>query len=229
MPDLQLGFYDALSILSYGLTAVSYAMRGMRWLRIITLVACLLDVVIYFFIRPGQPLWIHIVMNALFIAINAYQLLLLHREGRASGLSGEATWLYETMFSLLTPGEFRKLLAAGRWSAASDGDVLIKKGQPVAAVTVLIDGHFDLYWDCEHRFKRVPRGAIVGEMSFLSGRPASADVRAGGQVRLFSMAHGSLRRFEHEKPELFAKLGFIFARQVVDKLVLANDRTLLVH
>ena len=69
------------------------------------------------------------------------------------------------------------------------------------------------------------RGAIVGEMSFLSGRPASADVHASGPVRLFSLAHGTLRHFQHDRPELFAKLDYIFARQVVDKLVVANDRT----
>jgi len=229
MPELELGFYDALSILSYGLIAVSYAMRDMRWLRIITVVACLLDVVIYYFIRPGQPLWIHVVMNFLFIAINCYQLLMLHRDGRAGGWNREAAWLYETVFPLLTPGEFRKLLAAGHWSTAPDGDVLLKKGQTAAKVTVLIDGHLDLYWDGEQRFERVPRGAIVGEMSFLSGRPASADVRAGGEARLFTMAHDKLRQFLRERPELFAKLGYIFAQQVVDKLVVANDRTLFSH
>ena len=229
MPALQLGFYDALSILSYGLIAMSYAMRYMRWLRIITIVACLLDVMIYYFIRPGQPLWIHVVINVLFIAINGYQFLVLHRDGRAQNLSCEAAWLHQTVFSLLTPGEFRKLLAAGRWSAAHDGDVLLQKGQNAAAVTGLVEGHLDLFWDGEHRFERVRPGAIVGEMSFLSGRPASADVRAEGAVRLFSLAHAALQPFQHQQPELFAKLGYIFARQVVDKLVAVNERTLLSH
>jgi len=168
-------------------------------------------------------------MNFLFIAINSYQLLMLHREGRAGGWNREAAWPYETVFPLLTPGEFRKLLAAGDWSTAPDGDVLLKKGQAAAKVTVLIDGHLDLYWEGEQRFERVPRRAIDGEMSFLSGRAASADVRAGGEARFFTSAHDKLRQFQHELPELFAELGYICARQVVDKLVVANDRTLFSH
>lgn len=224
MPAIQIGFYDALSIFSYGMTAVSYAMRDMRWLRIITLAACLLDVVIYFFIRPGQPLWIHIVMNVVFIAINAYQLLALHRDSRARGLDPQAAWLSETVFSSLTPGEFRALLAAGRWRTAPDGAVVLQKGEAAADVSVLVEGHLNVYWDGERLVDRVPPGAVVGEMSFLSGRPASATVRAGGQARLFSLAHTDLQQFQRARPELFAKLSFIFAQQVVNKLVDANDR-----
>ena len=151
MPDFQHGVYDALSILSYGLIAVSYAMREMRWLRIITVGACLLDVVIYYFIRPGQPLWIPIVMNILLIAINGYQLLMLYRDQRAGGWNSEAGWFYETVFTRLTPGEFRKVLAAGRWATLPDGHVLLEKGRPAATVTFLVDGHLDLYWDGEKR------------------------------------------------------------------------------
>jgi hypothetical protein len=226
MSNIQLGFYDYLTILSYGLIAVSYTMREMRWLRVITVVACLMDIAIYYFIRPGQPLWVHIVMNTVFVVINVYQLYVLRSDGIAGPMSREAKWLYDSVFSLLTPGEFRKVLAAGSWQTASDGHVLLEKGRRVASVMVLADGSLDLYLDKDKWISSIQRGSIVGEMSFLADRPASADVRAKGEARLFSLTHVSLGQFKRDQPNLFSKLSYIFALQVVEKLVNADDRAL---
>ena len=69
---IDLGFFDWLSAFSYGLIALSYAMRDIKWLRIITVAACTFDIFIYYYIRPGQPMCVQMMKCILFIAIKDY-------------------------------------------------------------------------------------------------------------------------------------------------------------
>ena len=74
---IDLGFFDWLSAFSYGLIALLYAMRDIKWLRIITVAACTFDIFIYYYIRPGQPMCVQMMMCILFIAIKDYWLCVL--------------------------------------------------------------------------------------------------------------------------------------------------------
>lgn len=61
-------------------------------------------------------------------------------------------------------------------------------------------------------------------MSYLTGKPASADVRAGDQARVFHLPHKTLDDMKLKDPELHAKISYVLGRQVADKLSDANQR-----
>jgi hypothetical protein len=113
--NFDLGFYYWLAYFSFGLIAISYSMRDTKWLRIITVMACFVDLLVYYFIRAGQPMWVQLGMNMLFIVINAYQLYVLWHEQQADIYHGEQDWLYKHIFPLLSPGEYKRLLKLGIW------------------------------------------------------------------------------------------------------------------
>ena len=65
-------------------------------------------------------------------------------------------------------------------------------------------------------------GGLVGEISYLTGKPASADVRAGTVTRLFVISHSELDRIKLERPDLHNKLMYVLGREVAQKLANAN-------
>lgn len=216
-----LGFFDWLALVSYGLIAGSYLMRDMKWLRLITVVACSVDLVVYYFIRPGNPLWVQWGMSLLFIAINLFQLWLLWRESQAGRLDGDALWLYENVFRPLSPGEFRRLLQLGRWHHLSPRKRLLTQDRSVEALDVVVNGRLDARQG-HTVLNSIPAGGMVGEISYLTGRGASADVVSGSDTQLFGLPHQALDQLKRERPELHTKLVHLMGQEVARKLAASS-------
>lgn len=220
--NVTLGFYDGLAFVSYSLIALSYAMRDIKWLRILTIVACLVDLFVYYYIRPGQPMWVQLVMSVLFITINSYQLYVLWRDQAMHTFDGEQGWLYKHVFSLLTPGEFKRLHMLGSWQTLVPAEQLLHKGTAVNEVYFVVSGQLNALWDT-NVLNIVHPGGLVGEVSYLTGMRASSDVVAQLESRLFMLRHDVLHNLKHKYPELHIKLNYIFARELADKLVDTNQ------
>ena len=216
-----LGFFDLLAFVTFSINAFSYVMRDMKWLRIITIVAMLGDLVVYYNIRPGSPLWVQFGMSALIIAINVYQLYMLWRERQASHFAGEAGWLYEHVFGPLTPGEFKRVLKLGHWSQLQEGEHVLHKDAVVDQIGVVVRGRLDAMWG-DTVLNAVPPGGLVGEISYLTGKRASANVVAGTDVHLFVITHSVLDKIKVDRPDLHTKLMYVLGREVAQKLATSN-------
>lgn len=71
----------------------------------------------------------------------------------------------------------------------------------------------------------VPAGGLVGEIGYLTGKMASADVVAGLETRLFNLTHSALNKLKLERPELHNKILYILSREVIEKLAKSNQQT----
>jgi len=222
--NFDLGFYDWLAFSSYGLIAISYSMRDIKWLRIITLVACFVDLVVYYFIRAGQPLWVQLGMTVLFIVINLYQLYVLWQDQQAEVFHGEQDWLYKHIFPLLSPGEFKRLLKLGSWQTIAPQQHVLRQDSVVEQLAFVVTGRLDALWGTTV-LNSVPAGGLVGEISYLTGKTASAAVVAGLETRLFSLAHSALDKLKLEHPELHNKVLYILSRNLIEKLAKSNQKT----
>lgn len=214
---LDLGIFDWLAAFSYGLIALSYAMRNIRWLRTITIAACTLDIFIYYYIRPGQPMWVQMVMSILFIAINAYQLVVLWQESRVVRFDAESQRLYSSVFSLLTPGEFKRLLRIGSYASLNKGDMLLTKDVHPDAISVVVSGNL-LVKLGDEALNHIQAGGFAGEMSYFTGLPASVDVQAATATRVFRIAPAEIERLRGAVPDLHTKITGILGRDVAEKL-----------
>lgn len=217
----QMGFFDLLAFVTFSINAFSYVMRDIKWLRIITIVAMVGDLFVYYNIRAGSPLWVQFGMSGLIIVINAVMLFLLWQEKQASHFGGDAGWLYEHVFAPLSPGEFRKLLKLGRWSQLQAGAYVLHKGAVVDEVGFVVHGRLDATWG-DTLLNSVMPGGLVGEISYLTGKHASADVRAGSDTTLFVLTHGVLDKIKLERPDLHTKLMYVLGREVAQKLAASN-------
>ena len=213
----NLGFYDLLSIVSSGLITTSYVMRDVMWLRIVSVVASSVGLVVYFNIRPGQPLWVQIFFISVTLTVNLYYLSVLFRERFVTDLADDDVWLYKNTFSFLTPPEFRRLLKIGRRLDLAEGNALLEQGQASKGVAVLTDGLLAVSFNAKP-ITHISPGGFAGELSFLTGSPASARVQATGTARVFMLDHEPLTQLFARQPGLKAKLEGIWGRILAERL-----------
>jgi hypothetical protein len=217
MGSIDIGLFDWLSCISYGLLALSYLMRDIKWLRIITMFACTLDLVIYYQIRPGQPLWVQLFFTVVFLTINAYQLQVIWRETRRTSFSGDEGFLYKNVFSILTPGEFRRVLKFAHFEDLPQGKHLMRRDEHVDHICVLCRGSLGIHIS-GNLLNTIEVGSFVGEMGYLTQRPASVNVIATTASRVLQIDRKNLEELELKHPDVHAKLIWIMGRDIADKL-----------
>lgn len=212
-----MGVWDWLAGLSYGMLALSYVMRDMRWLRVIAILAASLDLAIYYNIRPDQPMWVQFGFSMVFVAINMYQLYVLWLDAQGSRFEGDAKVLYESVFKTLTPGEFRRVLALGQFVSVANGVEVLRMGHAVDNVTIMVAGELAIFRQA-NILSHVSPGAFIGEMGYITGKPASVNVRASKPSRVFSIACASLLELDETSPDLHSKLMGLMGRDIAEKL-----------
>ena len=215
--ELRLDFFDGLSAFSYGLIALSYAMRDIKWLRIFMILACAVDIIVYYGIRPGQPMWVQLLMSILLIAINVYQLVALWKETQSNVFDEEAKLLYDRVFYLLTPGEFRRLLKVGSFETLQAGDTLLSKDKRADAISVVVAGELDVRLG-DNTLSKIHVGGFAGEMSYFTGQAASVNVCAAVKTQTFRIGHREFETLRDKYPEMHIKLTGILGRDISEKL-----------
>jgi hypothetical protein len=195
---------------------LSYMVRDILWLRVLSVAAglCLMP---YYCHCGDHPLWAPISWNALFAAVNVVQIVLLVGERWPRSLTGQQRQLYEKIFPELSPGEFVKLMKMGARRELSVGEQLVARGSVVEDMTVLLQGGLEVRAD-GRVIARLRPGQFVGEMSFVTGEKASADVIATEPSTVVSCSQASLHELLDAKPALALKIRAALGRDVVAKL-----------
>ena len=193
----------------------SYLVRDILWLRVLTITAGLCMVPFYWACAE-RPLWAAIGWVAVFTAVNVAQILLLVAERFPRGLEGAERELYDRVFSDLTVAEFRRLLRLGTVRDVAANATVVERGRPVADMMVLTAGAMDVR--CDGRpFASVGPGQFIGEMSFISGDVASADVVATAASRVLAWSQPGLADVLDSDATLAIKIRGILGRDVVAK------------
>jgi CRP-like cAMP-binding protein len=193
---------------------LSYLVKDILWLRLLTVVAGLL-LMTWAFLQP-QPLWASIGWNALFLAINLYQSWLLILERRPVRLSERDALLYRLTFRTLTPREFVKLLALGRWEEAAPETRIVERAQVLDRLMVIASGRTAV--KVGERVVELGEGRFVGEMSFITGQAPAADVVAIDAIRYVSWPKAELTTFLAQHPALRAAWQAVLGADLVSKL-----------
>jgi CRP-like cAMP-binding protein len=86
------------------------------------------------------------------------------------------------------------MVTYGRQRVVQPGDVLIRQGQPVGDLFLILEGSFRV-WDerAGRELARLTSGEIVGEMSFVDANPPSATVAALGRGVVLALPRGLLQ------------------------------------
>jgi hypothetical protein len=215
---------DVLPHVAFSLVAVSYAVRDIVWLRCLAMVASAVAIA-----YEGQQ-WItghehripSVLWHSIFLAINAYQVWVLVYGERHVRFTDEERVLYETTFRPLTRLEFLRLLRLGRWEESAAGVVLAEQGRRLEDVMLVHSGRA-VVEDAGRAKAQVRPGQFIGEMSFVTGEPASATVRVTEPARCLCWRQEDLRGMLARNPSIRFALASVLGVDLSRKLRRARE------
>lgn len=172
----------------------------------------------YYFIVASEPLWDAIFWSIPTIGINVVMIWLIMRDRRTASFSEDELKFYGRLPSI-EPGDFRKLLRAGKWVTAGADTVLTRQGEKPDHVYFVLEGEVDV--DKSGRKIPVKAGIFVGELAFLSDRPATATVSVAPKTLYYSWPREALQKARDKDQQLAGAIGSILNADLADKLARA--------
>jgi CRP-like cAMP-binding protein len=118
----------------------------------------------------------------------------------------------------LNEADVRWLAEAGAVIEASDGEVLIRAGEPVPHLCIVLDGAMKVQRPDGIEVARLAVGEIVGEMSLIEKRLPGVDVVAAGAARLLAVDQSLLRARLEDDPAFAARFYRALAVFLSDRL-----------
>lgn len=130
----------------------------------------------------------------------------------------------------LAAEELERIGGQGRVREAAGGEVLREDGERGDTLMVVLDGGVEVVKGDKHGHQHVlvtlERGAILGELSLLSGSPATATLRAAGPCRVFELERGHFESLLSAGDPAANRLLLAIARELALRLKRMNQTAL---
>jgi len=203
--------------LAFGLIAFSFLVKDILYLRVVSVVASLFSVLYNYFI-PITPMWLPIGWNLVFVALNLYHIAIIFYEKRPIKMKPKDKELYESLFKELSPVEYLKVTKIAKWKKFKAGEVLIKAGADVKRLILIYNGTVDIAVDGKW-VAALKDGQFVGEMSFLTERPATADCIIKHDTECLVWSQPEFKSLLKRNPSLYFSIQSLLSAQVSDALI----------
>jgi CRP-like cAMP-binding protein len=205
--------------LSYVLIAVSYWLTDMFWLRLVAVVGLTLEIL--YFILSGGDLRTGIGWDLIFIAINVYQIYRLMQDRLSLRLPEPDRELLRSVLSGLDDAQIARLLFAGELSAIAKGTTLTTENEPLERLFFICAG--DVRVSIAGReVSHLQKGNFVGEVAFLTEKPATATVIAEDEVRAIVFERDKLSKFFRNEAEVAGIIYQLLGRELANKIKVSN-------
>ena len=211
---------DLTGHLAFGLIALSFLVKDIFWLRIMSIAASLFSIFYNYFIPP-IPMTIAIFWNGVFIAVNLYHIAVLIYEKRPVKMNPKDKELYDTMFKSMSPVEFLKITKIAKWKKFQKGDEIIIQSKPVKDLHLIYNGTVDVIVGIEP-IAELKDGQFVGEMSFLTEKPATATCIVKHDTECMVWDQEGFKDLLKRNPSLYFSIQSLLSAQVSDALVSKN-------
>jgi len=199
--------------LAFGLIAFSFLVKDILWLRLVSIVASLFSV-FYNWVIPVEPMWIPIGWNFVFVALNLYHIAVLMYEKRPVKMNDKNAELYETLFKDMTPVEYLKVSKIAEWKTFKPGEIIIQEGMPVKDLHLIYNGTVDVVVK-DKRVADLKDGQFVGEMSFLTEKPATATCVVRHNAELLVWRQREFKELLKRNPSLYYSIQSLLSAQLV--------------
>ena len=199
--------------LAYLITFVALAIRDVLFLRIVLSIANILQVVYQYGFNnnPDIAFW-----NALFLAINTIQVFKLIRERSPVKIPDEIDDIYKSKFSDMTQREFVYFWSLGKQKDATDV-LLINEGEYQKSLFLILSGTAAVLRD-SRVIATLHRPEFVGEISFITREPASANVDAKSKLYYIEWDQEELRRLKMKNSQFWTKLNQCLGEDLAKKI-----------
>ncbi len=206
--------------IAYVFLIVSMMMRSMHWLRVFAVAAGSISAIYYFTLAD----YVSMFWESLFSFVNIIQLALLAIENRRGKFTEDEKLFFESVLRNVERAHARKLIHAGKWSDVETGSILITEDTWPKRLKFLVSGHAKITL-AGKQIAFVGPGDFLGEMSYLTGKAASATATALTPVRFLSFERNQLETHLDKYSDLRHALEAGFNRNLVEKLVKANKES----
>ena len=208
--------------LAFGLIAFSFVVKDILYLRLVSIVASLFSV-FYNYVIPVEPMWIAIGWNIIFILLNLYHVAIIVYEKRPVHMTDKEKELYETMFTSLTPVEFLKITKVANWKQFQTPLPIITQGKPVNDLILIYNGAVDILVN-DKKVAELKDGQFVGEMSFLTEKPATATCRVTHNTECLVWPQRDFKDLLKRNPSLYFTIQSLLSEQVSNNLVSSSQK-----
>jgi len=199
--------------LAFGLIAFSFLVKDILWLRIVSILASLFSV-LYNWVIPVEPMWIPIGWNFVFVALNLYHISVIIYEKRPIKMEPKDKELYETMFKDLSPVEYLKITKVAKWRQYKSREKIIRQNTPVTDLILIYNGTVDVAVDGE-KVAELRDGQFVGEMSFLTEKPATATCTVKHNTECLVWKQPEFKDLLKRNPSLYYTIQSLLSNQLV--------------
>ncbi|PCI04065.1 MAG: hypothetical protein COB78_06920 [Hyphomicrobiales bacterium] len=203
---------------AYVLLIASMLMRSMRWLRIFAISAGTVSAIYYW----TQADYVSVFWETIFTLVNIFQLFYIAIENSRGRFSKDEKYFIETCLPGVERAQARRFVKLGAWTQVSDGAILITEDTCPQRLKFVVDGTAIVMRKSKHLGK-VGRGDFLGEMSYLTGKNASASVTAESTMRYLAFDRDVLKLHLDRNPEVRFALESSFNRNLVGKLAKTNE------
>ena len=208
--------------LAFGLIAFSFLVKDILWLRVVSIVASLFSVLYNFYI-PAHPMWLAINWNIVFVLVNIYHIAVIIYEKRPIKMAPKDKELYETLFKDLSPVEYLKISKVAEWKKYKSGYSLIREEHLVPNLILIYNGTVDVAVGGK-KVAELKDGQFVGEMSFLTGKSATADCIVKHDSECLVWKQEEFKELLKRNPSLYFTLQTLLSAQVSSNLVSSSKK-----
>jgi signal transduction histidine kinase len=213
--DRMLDPSHILTHIPYALLVLSMLMNDMGWLRAIAIAAGVIRIInrAWFEIDPIIVFW-----EVIFVAVNVGQLIILWYYARRHRFEEHEAHFADSMPQSVDRRSIRRLLKLANMRHAEPGATLTTEGALVRDLMFIADG-----------VVQIERGGVIvavcgpgdflGEMSFLTGGPATATAVVAKPLRYLAFDQMRLRSALEADSDLKQAMDASFNRNLVGKLV----------
>lgn len=205
--------------LSYVLIAVSYWMTNIFWLRLVAVIGLSLEIV--YFLLSGGDLRTGIGWDIVFIAINFYQIHRLVTDRLSLRLPVDDRELLRGVLSGLDDAQIARLLAASTFTDIPAGTVLAQENQDLEQLFFICSGRVKVSIG-GREVSQLEAGNFVGEVAFLTERPASATVKSESVVRALVFDRDKLNQVFRRESDVAGLIYQLLGRELAHKIKISN-------
>ena len=129
--------------------------------------------------------------------------------------------LLRSVFTGLGDAEIARLLVAGRFSDIAKGTTLAEEDKPLDTLFFLCAGRVNVTI-AGRKVAHLEKGNFVGEIAFLTERPATATVVAEDSVRALVFERAELNQFFRNEAEVAGLIYQLLGRELAHKIKVSN-------
>ena len=199
--------------LAFGLIAFSFLVKDILWLRVVSILASLFSI-FYNYVIPLEPMWIAVGWNIVFVMVNLYHIGVIIYEKRPVQMNPNDKELYETLFEDLSPVEYLKISKVSQWKKFKSGEIIITQDSLVKDLILIYNGTVDVVVD-KKKVAELKDGQFVGEMSFLTEKPATATCVVRHDCECLVWKQPEFKDLLKRNPSLYYTIQSLLSNQLV--------------